>query len=312
MIACVDIGGTSLRVALWNGQQLLERRTCSTPQPALPNSVLEAVLKLLQELLQGISPTQKQQMRGVGVATSGVVINAKQISGSHVTSINRENFPAWDNVDVSGYLSQRLDLPCMVLNDARSAAWGEFILGAGQAASEFMFITVSTGVGAGMVLGGNLHLAANGLDTELGWVQVPALLEDEPLQLPQVGQLGALELESSGDALGLWASRLGYGDTRALCDAAESGDQQAEKYYQRSASLLAWKIADCAATIGIARVALGGSVGLRLGYLQRVQSTLQHFPELFRPQVVHARLGSDAGLIGAALWLDKGLCLAER
>ena len=57
-----------------------------------------------------------------------------------------------------------------------------------------------------------------------------------------------------------------------------------------------------AALLGITRVALGGSVGLRGGYLERVRTALTHFPERYRPEVVHAQLGGDAGLIGAALW----------
>ena len=59
---------------------------------------------------------------------------------------------------------------------------------------------------------------------------------------------------------------------------------------------------DAAALLGVTRIALGGSVGLRRGYLDRVQGALEAFPEAVRPEVVHAVLGKDAGLLGAAAW----------
>lgn len=334
IVICVDIGGTSLRAALWDGQHLIERRECATPTPAVPTAVLKEVLELISSLVAAVAVSGTSgTISGIGVACSGVVVRAGQLQDSHVTSINRQNFPEWIEIPLAQQLSAALDMPCIVLNDARSAAWSEYQRGAGRGSAEFMFMTISTGVGAGLVLDGRLHLARNGLDTELGWVQVPVrpvafglsgtsdaadsetvnvvdamntvTLSDTLSKLSEVGTLNALELESSGTTLDRAAERLDLTDARQLCDAAEAGNAQALGPYQRSAGLVAWKIADCAALLGLDRVALGGSVGLRDGYLAQVVQNLQELPELFCPQVVHAQLGADAGLIGAGLWMQQ-------
>lgn len=286
-LLALDIGGTSIRAALVEKGRVTQRRETRTPKPATPEAVLEAALDLAAPLRPGA--------QAVGVACAGAVARGR------VTATAAHTFPGWTDIPLERRLADGLGLPCSALNDARAAAWGEFRAGAGRGTSEFMFVTVSTGVGAGLVLGGRLHLAANGLDAELGFVSVPALWQRGE-EVPPLGGLGPLEFETSGTALGERARALGVADAKALCDAAEAGNAAAEAEYSRSAALIAWKIADVAALLGVTRVALGGSVGLREGYLARVRTALASFPERYCPRVVHAELGADAGLIGAALW----------
>ncbi|UQN07922.1 ROK family protein [Deinococcus sp. QL22] len=290
-LLALDIGGTSMRAALIQNGQITERREARTPKPSTPDALIAAATELAAPLAA--------HAIALGVACAGAV------AGGRVTATAVHTFPGWTDVALAERLSVGLGLPCAALNDARAAAWGEWAAGAGRGTPEFMFITVSTGVGAGLVLGGRLHLAGNGLDAELGFVSVPAAWQPGE-EVPPLGRLGPLEFESSGTALGGQAQLLGFADARALCDAAEVGNLQAEAVYTRSAALMAWKIADIAALLGVTRVALGGSVGLRPGYLTRVQASLALFPARYQPKVVHAELGADAGLIGAALWAGRG------
>ncbi|WP_019585731.1 ROK family protein [Deinococcus apachensis] len=289
-LLALDIGGTSIRAALVEGGQVTQRHETRTPKPALPEVVLTAALGLATPLAPRAS--------AVGVACAGAVARGR------VTATAAHTFPGWTDVPLAERVSEGLELPCAALNDARAAAWGEFSAGAGRGTSEFMFITVSTGVGAGLVLGGRLHLAANGLDAELGFVSVPAHWSPGA-EVPGLGSLALLEFETSGTALNEQARKLGYADARTLCDAAEEGEDVAADTHLHSAANIAWKIADIAALLGVTRVALGGSVGLRPGYLARVREALAHFPERYRPEVVHAELRADAGLIGAALWAGR-------
>jgi len=187
-------------------------------------------------------------------------------------------------------MGARTGLPVAVLNDARAAAWGEHVYGAGREVSEFMFVTVSTGVGAGLVLGGRLHLARNGLDAELGFTQVEGKM---------------LEHHASGRALDREAAARGWKGAEELAERAERGEREADAPYTRSATLLAAKLADVAVLLGVTRVALGGSVGLRAGYLARVRAALEPFP--VRPEVVHAALGADAGLLGGAEYVEAAM-----
>lgn len=288
-VLALDLGGTSLRAALVVGEQVTERRQAPTPRPAFPEAVIGAAL----ELAAPLAP----QAGALGLACAGAVVRGR------VTATAAHTFPGWTDVALGERLGEALGRPTAVLNDARAAAWGEYVAGAGRGGRhrEFMFVTVSTGVGAGLILGGRLHLAGNGLDAELGFTSVPAHWHTGS-PVPGVGPLGPLEFETSGTALGEQARALGWEDARALADAGEAGDALADAPYARSAALIAWKVADVAALLGVTGVALGGSVGLRPGYLARVRASLALFPERYRPEVRHAALGADAGLIGAALW----------
>ncbi|GAA4008397.1 N-acetylmannosamine kinase [Deinococcus rubellus] len=279
-----------MRAALLHGGQLTRRVEARTPKPSTPDAVIAAALELAAPLAI--------QAAAVGVACAGAV------AGGRVTATAVHTFPGWTDIALAEQLSAGFSLPCAALNDARAAAWGEYVAGAGRGASEFMFVTVSTGVGAGLVLGHQLHLAANGLDAELGFVSVPAEWT-AGTAVPPLGDLGPLEFETSGTALGLQARSLNLPDARALADAAEAGNETADTVYRRSAALIAWKAADVAALLGVTRVALGGSVGLREGYLARVRESLARFPPRYQPQVTHAELGADAGLIGAGLWAGR-------
>lgn len=290
-LLALDIGGTSMRAALVENGRITQRVETRTPKPSTPDAVIEAAVNLARPLAARASV--------VGVASAGAVARGR------VTATATHTFPGWVDIPLADRLKTAFHLPCAVLNDARAAAWGEYAAGAGRGTSEFMFITVSTGVGGGLVLGGRLHLAGNGLDAELGFVSVPARWSDG-VDMPMLGLLGPLEFETSGTALNGQAQVRGYADARALCDAAEAGDPVAEEDYTRSAALIAWKIADVAALLGVTRVALGGSVGLRDGYLKRLREALGRFPQRYQPDVVHAELGADAGLIGAALWAVEG------
>ncbi|GGR07974.1 ROK family protein [Deinococcus ruber] len=289
-LLALDIGGTSIRAAQVVGGQIVQRLETRTPKPSTPGSVILAAAELARPLAA--------ECRALGVACAGAV------AGGRVTATAAHTFPGWTDIPLSAELGERLNLPSSALNDARAAAWGEYAAGAGRGSREFMFITVSTGVGAGLILDGRLHLAGNGLDAELGFVSVPALWQSGT-DVPPLGRLGPLEFETSGTALNARAALQGQQNARALADAAEAGDAQADADYTRSAALIAWKVADLAAMLGITRAALGGSVGLRDGYLERVRTALAHFPERYQPQIVHAELGADAGLIGAALWAAR-------
>jgi N-acylmannosamine kinase len=85
-----------------------------------------------------------------------------------------------------------------------------------------------------------------------------------------------------------------------LCDAADQGDPQADTLYQNGIREVAGKLADLAVMLGIQRVAVGGSVGLRPGYLERLERELKTYPPIYQLELVAAQLGHDAGLFGAA------------
>ena len=273
MIA-VDVGGTHSRAALFDGGRIAWRASVPTPAQEGPEAVVSAVSELL-------APWRDDPALPVGVAVAGFVVDG-QVTAHH-------GLRGWQAFPLGAALGERLGRTVPVFNDARAAAWGEYRRGAGQGCREFCFVTVSTGVGAGLVLDGRLHLARNGLDAELG----------ETLAFD--GR--TLEDHASGTALARRAQALGHASASALCDAADAGEPGAEAALRQAVGALAAKLADLSVLLGVARTAVGGGLGLRPGYLTRLRSALHCWPALYRHELVPAALGADAGLHGVAALL---------
>ena len=283
MILALDIGGTKLAAALWDGSKLLERTELPTPSAdRSPDSVVRAALELLRPL----------QSRGssIAVAATGSVADGR------VTALNADTLQGWHAFNLRGALSLALHLPAFVLNDADAAAWGEYTHGAGRAgssgtvrSSNFAFLTVSTGIGGGLVLNGALHTTAHGLHAELGYTLAP---NDQPL-----------EVVAGGAALDRWAQQRGWSGAREIVRRSLEGDAAAITKLEESAGLVARAAANLFVTLGITRVAIGGGLGLSADYLERMQATVQQLGEPWNAlEVVRAELGVDAGLVGAAAW----------
>jgi len=273
-VIALDIGGTHSRAALCDGGHITWRASAPTPAQQGPHAMLDTITVLLEPLRTVNAP--------IGVAIAGQVVDGC------VTAHNAGLLRGWQAYPLAAALAARVQRPVHVLNDARAAAWGEFMHGAGRGCDEFLFVTVSTGVGAGLVLNRRLHLARNGMDAEIG----------------ETRAAGGCTLEdiASGTALGRQARELGHADARALFDAADAGDALAEAQLRRGIRELALKLADLAVLLGIQRTAIGGGVGLRPGYLERVQEELQRLPPLYQHETMRAERGADAGLYGVAAW----------
>jgi N-acylmannosamine kinase len=271
-VIALDVGGTHSRAALMRDGEIVWRADAPTPAQAGPEAMADTMAALIRPLAG--TPAD------LGVAIAG------QVTDGCVTAHNAGLLRGWTSFPLARALAERTGRAVRVVNDARAAAWAEFLHGAGRGCREFLFVTVSTGVGAGLVLDGRLHLAANGMDAELGETLVA---DGQPL-----------ENSASGTALGQQAARLGYGDARALFNAADAGHPDAELAVRHGIRALAFKLADLSVMLGIQRTAVGGGVGLRPGYVERLREELHRLPRLVHHEIIRAELGADAGLHGAA------------
>jgi len=266
LIAALDMGGTKLSAGLVEAERVVEYRLVPTPKDRRPEAVMEAMLGLLQPFLP--------RAKALGVAATGTVRNGK------VTAPNQQTLP-WTEVDLQGLLHASTGRPTFVLNDADAAAWGEAVWGAGRGVSNFIFVTVSTGVGSGLVLNGRLYQGC-----ELGFTRVGGRF---------------LEHAASGKALDEWAKARGWPGAREVVSRALT-DAEAEAKFQESASLIADKLADLRVILGLERAVIGGGLGLNEGYIERLRSHIARLGSMYALEVVPAALGADAGLIGAAIW----------
>ncbi|MCX7217671.1 MAG: ROK family protein [Burkholderiales bacterium] len=276
-VIAFDIGGTNSRIALFEDGKIAWRDEAPTPAQLGPNAMLETMLGLYAPISTIEAP--------IGIAFAALIV------GECIHTENENILRGCKNFPLASALSEKTTRTVSLINDARAAAWGEYVFGAGRGCEQFLFVTVSTAVGAGLVLNGRLHLASNGYEAELGET------------LTENGQM--LEDLASGSALAKLALKNGYANAQLLCDAADAGDSKAEALYRSGIRELAKKIADLVVMLGIQKVAVGGGLGLRVGYLQRLQDEIKKFPPIYQCELVAASLGHDAGLYGAAAYASK-------
>lgn len=183
-----------------------------------------------------------------------------------------------------------------IFNDARAAAWSEYLT-LTPSGQDMAFITVSTGVGGGLVLNGRLQIGRGAFAGHIGHTADPAG--------PRCGcgRSGCVESIASGRAIAAAAQGDLTGlDARAIFQRAAADDAQAQRLIARSAQAIAQLIADLRATLDIQCAVIGGSVGLAPDYLAQVQYFLRQLPHAYHTTLYPARHQRDAGLIGAALW----------
>jgi glucokinase len=236
----------------------------------------------------------------VGVATAGVV----DPRTGRVTGVN----VAWADHPLRERLSLLLSGPVAVENDANAAAWAEYRFGAGRGSTSLVMITVGTGLGAGLVLGGRLAAGARGLAAEVG--HVPLVPDGRPCPC---GLRGCWERYVSGTALTAEATRLGpawlpadpSAVGRAVLAAARAGDADGLALIAEQGCRLGEGLATLTALLDPDVVIVGGGLAaageLLLGPARaRLAEALSPVLRRSLPRVVAAELGAEAGVVGAA------------
>lgn len=272
----VDLGGTKTAAARIEGGRVLRRLQEATEAGADVVSQLDSVAGMLDRL-------GYRNGEPLGVAVAGRVD-----ADGRWHAVNRSILREISDASLADLLRAGFGDRSRALNDAAAAALAEARLGAGRGASNFAYLTVSTGVGGGLVLDGRLVQSRNGLAGHVGFVS--SRLADGPCGS---GRVGTVESIASGRAI---AAAAGMPDAKAVFESGQHG-----AIIDRSAAAIAGLIVDLTTILGLDRVAIGGSVGLAGGYLDLVHRHLAREPELMRPDVVRAELGQDSGLIGALL-----------
>ncbi len=302
----VDIGGTHIRAAVYPAGEIvpLARGDIPTQGDEPPHERLAA-------LLHHLWPTQGT-VRGLGVASPGPLDPYQGII------LATPNIPQWRNFPLAAYLSERFNVPVVVDNDANAAALGEWRYGAGVGHHHLLYLTVSTGIGGGVIVDDRLLRGVAGLAGELGHLTV---LPDGPLC--GCGQRGHLEALASGPAIARAAEEeLERGTPSILAQhprpltaalvaqAAQEGDALARAVFTRAAHFLGRAIADYLHIFNPSIVILGGGV-TRAGdvLLKPLRETLH--ASVMTPAYLDnltlstARLGDEAGLIGALALLRE-------
>jgi glucokinase len=221
------------------------------------------------------------------------------------------NIPGWTNLPLKKILQERFNVPIAIGNDANLAALGEWRYGAGRGHRHLVYITVSTGIGGGVIIDNQLLLGERGLAAELGHITV---IPDGPLC--GCGQRGHLEAITSGPAIARWVEQeLSQGipsslpidkplTAKDISQAATNGDELSRAALARAGTYLGIAIADYLHIFNPSIVIIGGGVSqsgdyfldpLRAAMNEHVLS-IQYVENL---TLTVAALGDDVGLMGA-------------
>lgn len=189
LVIGVDLGGTQIRTAVLRGATLLSRISILTGANTQPDSVLPRMYEAIQEALDK-ADVSLGQIVGIGVAAPGPLDSNRGIVFSP------PNLPGWDGIPLRDLLAERFQTSIYVDNDANVAGLGEYMFGAGQGSRNIVYMTVSTGIGGGVIADGKLLRGANGTAGELGHMTI-----DWHGERCTCGNIGCLEYIASGTSI---------------------------------------------------------------------------------------------------------------
>ena len=280
----IDVGGTAIKLGRFNCDgQLLAEAQMPTPQPAMPGAVTMAIVEAVQRLdPDGLAPH-------VGIGLPGPMDAAARVARVCI------NLPGWQQVPLAEWLEPQLGRRVTLVNDGNAALVGEAWRGAAQGFHDVLLLTLGTGVGGGVLLGGQLFTGHGGAAAE------PGLIGVDPEGPPcNSGNRGSLEQFCSIAGL----ARLSPLDPAELCRRADAGDAEALAVWARYGRWLGIGLTSLVYVLTPELVLIGGGLSAASHHFlpaaqveleQRVQAESRTGLQLRR-----AALGNGAGRLGAA------------
>jgi glucokinase len=299
----VDLGGTQIRAARGTPDGKIQARH---QMLTLAHEGAPAVLARIKEAIAAVWPPAGAG--GIGVVAPGPLDPWQGLV------ISAPNLPGWDNVPLRDILAQHFGTVTSLGNDANLAGLAEWRFGAGRGYNDLIYMTISTGIGGGVIIGGQMLLGARGLAAELGHISVQP---DGPRC--NCGNYGCLEKLAAGPAIAAQAvaqiiqgreslipalvnGHLQSVNAATVGQAAADGDPLAQEVIAHAGYLIGVGIVNLLHAFNPSIVILGGGVtqigALLFDPIQRVVKERVMRPEYLVP-IVPAALGGDVGLLGA-------------
>ncbi len=286
----IDLGGTKIMAGVFSEGVIKAKVTVPTPEEG-GQAVIEAMAQAAKAAIEAAGVA----VQAIGLGTPGP-LDFKR--GRIKFAPNIANFTDFPIVEL---LEQATGYKVYMENDANAAALAEHKLGAAQGAESTLYMTVSTGVGGGFVWGNKVLRGVNGQGGEIGHI---TMQPGGPLC--GCGLDGCLEALATGPAMERMAlaSFKREMSTRELFALFQQGDPRASRIVLQTASWVGIALASLVKCYDPEVIVLGGGVALNAGpaYLEEVQRSYQRYMENWITPPLHlAKLGSEAGLLGAAL-----------
>lgn len=305
----VDLGGTNIAAGLVDeGYRLLAKASTPTGLPRAPEEIADTIYQLAARLLQA-NGVGFPQVESVGVGIPGTVNRAEGV-------VEYANNFGFRNVPLVRMLKGWFPCPVWAENDAKAAAWGEYLAGAGKGCQSMVAVTLGTGVGGGVILDGRLWDGCNNAAGELGHMVV-----ERGGRPCTCGRRGCLEAYASATALvqrgreeakkhpdsllGRMAAMEPGLNGQKIFEAAAKGDEAANGVVGEFFGYLAEGVANIINILQPERLCIGGGLSgageqLLFGLRERVWPLVYSRGSQANTHILLAELGNDAGLVGAA------------
>ena len=306
-IVGVDIGGTNLRAGMvpFDGGEPVSVVT----GPARPEEGPGPMVRRIAGMIRASMESLGEEAAGIGIGVPGPLDRARGIV------IEAPNL-GWRELPLRDMIARRTGLPVALDNDANCAAYGEWWLGAGRGTQRLVGLTLGTGIGGGIVIGGEIYHGASDTAGEVGHMSVRY-----PGRNCSCGARGCVEAYASGPALaaraaegvrsapdsalaGLVQEDPGAVTAEAVCDAAAAGDAYAVSVVEETARILAVAVANLVHLLNPEMIVIGGGVAgageVLFGPLRAEvrRRTFRRAREACR--IVAGQLPATAGMVGAA------------
>ena len=302
----VDLGGTKVETALVRSNGHI---VASHKYPTNSSKGSEAIIDDIIACIEGCLGKARQEARALGVGIAGQV----NLDGVVSFSPNLR----WRNVPLQKILEDKLKMPVVVVNDVRAATWGEWRFGSGKGVDDLVVLFVGTGIGGGVISGGNMLNGCTNISGELGHMTI--VVDGRKCHCPNSG---CLEAYAGGWAIAERAQQMAKADPSGgrelislagkienitavtVSDAFREGDQLANRVVEDTGRYLGAGIVGIVNAFNPCLLILGGGVIEGLPELMKIVETftlaraLKAAVENFK--VTKAALGNEAGIVGAA------------
>ena len=311
----IDVGGTNSKIGLFDSEMHLVRVINTLTDKELEADELLDILSGQAEQLMKEQGLTRADVRGVGAAFPSF------IDSKNGVVLETSNIISLTDQPVRDMLSDRLKLPVWLDNGANCAALAEHELGAGRGHDDMIYATIATGIGGALILNGKLYRGIHGMAGEIGHM----FISDSTGYPCSCGVTGCVQSISSGVHMSRYvtdrikegmdsrildhAGTLSNIDMRAVGKALNQGDPLALEVVSRGAEYLGRMFHSLNMIFDINVFVYGGGV-TKLGkkFIDRIIAAYRHYSlmdQRFPAQFLPEELGDDAGMIGAALLVEK-------
>jgi len=300
LIGAVDIGGTKIAAgAVSDSGAVVGRAEC----PTAPTDGFAAAMERTAAMLREASRSAGAGYQGIGVACPGPLDPLAGIVGDVGT------LPGWQGGNITAALSRAFSVPVAVENDADSAALAEANWGSGKGSSRFIYVTISTGIGAGIILSGELYRGVDGAHPEIGH----AVLDWSGPRC-YCRARGCWECLASGPAMSAWVHeqnpQAGELSAARICELARAGVPLAQRAVEREGFYIGLGLANLITMFTPDTIALGGGVMKSADlFWDRIHEVIREICTQVpaeKTRLTLASLGADTGLAGGArAWMHR-------